>query len=80
MKTIMEEIADMTSVKGEYVRLMSLAITEGVDDILAKIKDESSKPLDKIILETAIKCYEISNADFQDNFNPNHGEEQGVPF
>lgn len=76
--TIMDEIADMTSVKGEYIRLMSVAISDGIEEVLNRIKETTDKPLDKIILETAIKCYEISNADFQDNFNPHHREEQ--PF
>lgn len=80
-RSIIDEIADMRSEKGEYIRLMSVAISEGIEDVLNRIKEErGSKELDTIILETAVKCYDISNASFGDHFNPNHGEEQGAPF
>ena len=68
----------MSSVQGEYVRLMSVAITDGMTDLMELIKKGESEKTQDIILKTAIKCYEISNADFGDNFNPHHREEQ--PF
>ena len=78
MRNIIDEIADMSSVQGEYVRLMSVAITDGMTDLMELIKKGESEKTQDIILKTAIKCYEISNADFGDNFNPHHREEQ--PF
>ncbi len=80
-RPIMDEIADMKSVQGEYVRLMAIAITDGLDEVFKKIDGKLDKTLDDIVLEIAIRCYEISNADFEENFNPHHGEEQGgKPF
>lgn len=77
--TLQQEIADMGSVKGEYVRLMYIAIAESMEEVLKRIKEpKGAKPLEDIVLEAAVKCYEISNADFVDNYNPQHREEQ--PF
>ena len=61
--------------KAEYIRLFSLAITDVVDEILDKVKGGNTKELQTIINEAAMKCWDISNADFQDNYNPFHGRE-----
>ena len=76
-KQMLAEIADMKSIKGEYVRQMSYVIADGMADVMEIIKGRGEKTLQDIILQTAVKCYEISNADFEDNSNPDHAKEQG---
>ncbi len=73
--TLMEVVNDLSSIKGEYIRLMALTIADGLDEVLLILKGESKKPLDQVILKMAEKCYEVSLADFSENANLEHGKE-----
>jgi hypothetical protein len=70
---------DNTSVKGEYLRLYATTLLDFASDIAKRITDSSnSKTVVDLVIEYTGKLDDISNADFQDNFNPHHREEQ--PF
>lgn len=74
--TDLDDMLNLKSVKGEYLRLYATALSDFTDEILAKIKSETTDTLESIVTKYASKMYDISNADFEDNFNPYHGEEQ----
>lgn len=61
--------------KAEYLRLISLEVTTAIMRVMESIRKETPVDYTELIEETASRIYNITNADFEDNFNADHGNE-----
>jgi hypothetical protein len=67
-------------IKAEYIRRFAIELTDFGGELLEHIKNPT-KSLEQITLIYASKIYDISNADFEENYNSDHRKEQnGTPF
>lgn len=67
-------------IKAEYIRLYGLELTNFGLELMERTKTGSQGDMTALVDKYANKINDISNADFEDNFNPDHGREQGKPF
>lgn len=67
----------MRDTKEEYLSLYRQELANFTDCIIGKIKGTEQRSLIDLVELFANKMDDISNADFNDNFNPEHAAEQG---
>lgn len=68
----------MSDIKAEYIRLFGIELTNFGQELLNTVKQSETQSITDLVNKYSSKLYDISNADFEENFNPSHREEQ--PF
>ena len=64
--SVTNDILDMKSVKGEYLRLLSLEILKAVSATVDRMNGKNDVSIEDIVSRCAINCYSITNADFEE--------------